>query len=44
MAAAGVVGDPVCAVAAYGRPDPGLVPPVSRIGIGESDGYVCLVY
>jgi hypothetical protein len=44
MAAAGAVGDPACAVAAYGQPDPALVPPVGRIGIGESDGYVCLVF
>ncbi|MEU9554145.1 hypothetical protein [Streptomyces fumanus] len=44
MAAAGVVGDPACAVAAYGRPDPALVPPVDRIGTGERDGYLCLVF
>ncbi|MFJ8186258.1 hypothetical protein [Streptomyces sp. NPDC096105] len=44
MAAAGTVGDPVCAMAAVGRPDPALVPHESRIGIGRHGTYWCLVW
>ncbi|WP_345622253.1 hypothetical protein [Streptomyces ziwulingensis] len=44
MAATGVVGDAACSMSAVGRPDPGLVPPLDRIGIGQSDGYTCLVF
>ncbi|MFG3087342.1 hypothetical protein ACGGAI_06990 [Streptomyces antibioticus] len=44
MAAAGRVGDPVCSMAALGNPDPRLVPQVSRIGIGTSQGYWCLIW
>ncbi|MGW6296519.1 hypothetical protein [Streptomyces sp. NPDC055058] len=43
MAAAGVVGDPVCTMASAGRPDPALVPQGGRIGIGSHDGYWCLI-
>ncbi|MER6026175.1 hypothetical protein [Streptomyces sp. NPDC001851] len=44
MAAAGAVGDPACSLAAAGRPDPGLVPRGIRIGIGDYDGYWCLIW
>ncbi|WP_432058851.1 hypothetical protein [Streptomyces sp. bgisy022] len=43
MAAAGVVGDPVCSVASVGPPDPALVPQGGRIGIGSHGGYWCLI-
>ncbi|WP_225611982.1 hypothetical protein, partial [Streptomyces sp. H28] len=43
MAAAGVVGDPVCTMASAGRPDPALVPQGGSIGIGSHDGYWCLI-
>ncbi|MER7716318.1 hypothetical protein ABTX99_05090 [Streptomyces flaveolus] len=43
MAAAGVVGDPACSLAAVGRPDPALLPRTGRIGIGQSGGYTCLI-
>jgi hypothetical protein len=43
MAAAAVVGDPACSLAAVGRPDPALLPRTGRIGIGQSGGYTCLI-
>jgi hypothetical protein len=43
MAAEGVVGDPACTLAAVGRPDPALLPRTSRIGIGQSGDYTCLI-
>ncbi|MEU5506961.1 hypothetical protein [Streptomyces fungicidicus] len=44
MATAGTVGDPACSLAAVGQPDPGLVPPDGRIGIGRHGTYWCLVW
>ncbi|GAA3494721.1 hypothetical protein GCM10019016_018210 [Streptomyces prasinosporus] len=44
MATADAVGDPVCSMAAVGRPDPGLVPRNGRIGIGHHGGYWCLIW
>ncbi|MET9776439.1 hypothetical protein ABZ023_19620 [Streptomyces sp. NPDC006367] len=44
MAAGAVVGDPACTMASAGRPDPRLLPRNGRIGIGQSDGYTCLVF
>ncbi|MFF5187413.1 hypothetical protein ACFY30_27215 [Streptomyces sp. NPDC000345] len=44
MAASGTVGDPACSLSATGDPDPGLVPRVSRIGVGTYDGYWCLIW
>ncbi|MFD7702871.1 hypothetical protein [Streptomyces caelestis] len=44
MANAGAVGDPVCSMAAVGRPDPRLVPRNSRIGIGHHGMYWCLIW
>ncbi|WP_260845035.1 hypothetical protein [Streptomyces sp. SLBN-31] len=44
MALAQIVGDPACSLAAVGSPDPSLVPPVSRIGIGNAGNYWCLIW
>ncbi|MPY30265.1 hypothetical protein FNH09_02790 [Streptomyces adustus] len=44
MAAAGAVGDPVCSLAAVGRPNPWLVPHGGRIGIGHYGVYWCLIW
>ncbi|MCT7356816.1 hypothetical protein N4P33_32440, partial [Streptomyces sp. 15-116A] len=44
MAADGVVGDPVCSLAAVGRVDPHLVPQGRRIGIGAYGTYWCLIW
>ncbi|MEU9343985.1 hypothetical protein AB0D74_22530 [Streptomyces sp. NPDC048278] len=44
MAAAQVVGDPVCSLSAVGQPNPNLVPRVGRIGIGHYGDYWCLIW
>ncbi|MFI2508793.1 hypothetical protein [Streptomyces sp. NPDC018972] len=44
MANADAVGDPACSMASVGRPDPGLVPRNSRIGIGHHGAYWCLIW
>ncbi|MFF8035628.1 MULTISPECIES: hypothetical protein [unclassified Streptomyces] len=44
MATADTVGDPACALAAVGRPDPGLVPRCGHIAIGHHGGYWCLIW
>ncbi|MFD9001474.1 hypothetical protein ACFV0T_10975 [Streptomyces sp. NPDC059582] len=44
MAAAGVVGDPVCSMAAVRQPDPSLVPQGGQIGIGHYGDYWCLIW
>ncbi|MGW2824747.1 hypothetical protein ACWC24_27665 [Streptomyces sp. NPDC001443] len=44
MAAAGAVGDPVCSLAAVGRPNPWLVPHGGRIEIGHYGRYWCLIW
>ncbi|WP_340373929.1 hypothetical protein U5640_01225 [Streptomyces sp. SS7] len=44
MAAAQAVGDPACSLSARGDPDPRLVPPADRIGVGTSGGYWCLIW
>ncbi|GHB61429.1 hypothetical protein GCM10010377_60420 [Streptomyces viridiviolaceus] len=43
MAAAEVVGDPACSVAAVGQLDPNLLPQAARIGVGQSGRYTCLI-
>ncbi|WP_284717711.1 hypothetical protein [Streptomyces sp. G1] len=44
MAQAQTVGDPACSLSSTGRPDPGLVPAVDRIGIGNAGIYWCLIW
>lgn len=44
MAAAGVVGNPACTLAAYGNPDPNLIPSGIPIAIGTAGGYTCLIW
>ncbi|MFB7247274.1 hypothetical protein ACH4S8_06250 [Streptomyces sp. NPDC021080] len=44
MALAETVGDPACSLASAGPPDPGLVPHVDRIGIGNEGNYWCLIW
>ncbi|MFS4092279.1 hypothetical protein [Streptomyces sp. AF1A] len=45
MAAAGVVGDPVCSLSAFGPPDPALIPRgLPSVGIGRADDYWCLIW
>ncbi|MEU6275028.1 hypothetical protein ABZ871_21820 [Streptomyces populi] len=44
MALAETVGDPACSLASAGPPDPGLVPHVDRIGIGNAGNYWCLIW
>ncbi|MER5451258.1 hypothetical protein ABT052_30940 [Streptomyces sp. NPDC002766] len=44
MALSNTVGDPACSLASSGPPDPRLVPPVARIGIGNEGNYWCLIW
>ncbi|MGW1501985.1 hypothetical protein ACWCQW_26035 [Streptomyces mirabilis] len=45
MAAAGVVGDPACSLAAVGKPDPALLPMgLTSVGTGQAGKYWCLIW
>ncbi|MFF7887536.1 hypothetical protein ACFZDJ_49875 [Streptomyces sp. NPDC007896] len=45
MAAAGVVGDPACSLAAVGNPDPALLPKgLTSVGTGQAGNYWCLIW